>query len=92
MKAYAVVGIIFAVLSFVTFIVYVTDKVKAVNGRWRIPEKVLLCFSLLGGGVGGYLAMFVARHKTKKAYFHVVNVVGIAVQVLTIILFAIFVK
>ena len=92
MRTYAIVGIIFAVLSFVTFVFYITDKVKAVNGKWRIPEKVLLSLSLFGGGVGGYLAMFAARHKTKKTYFHIVNVFGIFLQILTIVLLARFVK
>lgn len=92
MRTYAIVGIIFAILSFVTFVFYVVDKIKAVNGRWRIPEKVLLSLSFLGGGAGGYLAMFASRHKTKKVYFHVVNVLGIALQVSIIILLAIYVK
>lgn len=92
MKAYAVVGILFAVLSFITFVFYVADKIKAVNGKWRIPERVLLCLSFFGGGVGGYLAMFAVRHKTKKTYFHVVNVLGIAMQIAIIISLAVFVK
>ncbi|MBE7085635.1 MAG: DUF1294 domain-containing protein [Clostridiales bacterium] len=73
--------IYFSVASVLTFITYVVDKVKAVNGAWRVPEKVLLGLSLLGGAVGGYLAMQIARHKTKHWYFHVLNFVGIVWQV-----------
>lgn len=92
MKPYIVASIIFAVLSFVTFVAYVSDKVKAINGKRRIPEKVLLSLSLFGGGVGGYIAMFSVRHKTRKAYFHVVNILGIVFQITLIAILAIFVK
>lgn len=72
---------IFGIMSLVAFILYVADKSYAVHGKTRIPEKVLLAFSFFGGGIGGYLAMFIARHKTKKWYFHVVNVLGIILQI-----------
>lgn len=69
-----------ACLSLVTFFVYFADKKKARKGEWRIPESTLLVLSLLGGSCGGYLAMFLARHKTKKWYFHLVNLIGIIWQ------------
>ena len=71
----------FGVLSFVTLIIYVVDKVKAVRGGWRISEKTLLFCSFLGGAVGGYLAMYLARHKVRKWYFHAVNILGLLWQV-----------
>ena len=69
------------VLSLITFFVYVTDKKKAQKGAWRVPEATLLLLSFIGGGAGGYLAMHLARHKTKKWYFHLVNIIGIIWQV-----------
>lgn len=69
-----------ALLSLVAFFVYFADKRKARKGEWRIPESMLLSLSLLGGGCGGYLAMFLARHKTRKWYFHLVNLIGIIWQ------------
>lgn len=92
MKPYAIAIIIFAVISFVTFITYIVDKVKAVNGKWRIPEKILLSMSFLGGGIGGYIAMFLAKHKTRKTYFHIVNILGICLQVGIIVSVAVLVK
>ena len=68
------------VLSLATFFVYVTDKKKAQKGAWRVPEATLLLLSFIGGGAGGYLAMHLARHKTKKWYFHLVNIIGILWQ------------
>lgn len=67
-------------VSLVAFFAYVIDKEKAKRGAWRIPEKVLLTLSFIGGAVGGYAAMNLVRHKTQKWYFHFVNVIGLAWQ------------
>ncbi len=69
------------VCSLITFILYAVDKSRAKRGEWRISEATLLSFSLLGGGVGGYLAMHAVRHKTKKWYFHAINLLGIVWQI-----------
>ena len=74
-------GICLIVISLITFVFYAIDKAKAKKGAWRTPEKVLLGLSFFGGGVGGYAAMFLFRHKTKHWYFHVVNLLGIAWQI-----------
>lgn len=67
-------------VSIVAFLAYAIDKNKAKRGAWRVPEKVLLTLSLIGGAAGGYLAMHTVRHKTRKWYFHAVNVIGLAWQ------------
>ena len=72
---------VLAFVSFLTYIVYGIDKRRAVEGKWRIPEKVLLSMSFLGGAVGGYLAMKTLRHKTKHWYFYAINILGLAWQV-----------
>ncbi len=58
-------------INVVTFIIYGVDKRKAQKDRWRIPEKVLFLFPLLGGSIGGILGMQVFRHKTKHWYFRI---------------------
>lgn len=45
------------------------DKAKAGRGRWRISEKTLFLFALLGGALGGTLGMMVFHHKTRKWTF-----------------------
>ena len=45
------------------------DKQKAKKGKWRIPEKTLFLFALLGGSIGTNLGMQLFRHKTKHWYF-----------------------
>ena len=69
-----------AAISLVAFIVYAADKSRAKRNVWRIPEKVLLGLSFFGGAAGGYAAMFFCRHKTKKWYFHAVNLLGLGWQ------------
>lgn len=77
---FKVYAIYVAVLSLVTFFVYLSDKNRAQKGEWRISEAKLLALSFLGGGCGGYLAMLLARHKTRKWYFHFVHLIGIIWQ------------
>ena len=77
---FTIYAIYVAALSLVAFFVYFADKKKAQKGEWRIPEATLLTLCFLGGGCGGYLAMFLARHKTRKWYFHFVHFIGILWQ------------
>ncbi len=70
----------------VTFVLYGIDKRRAKRNAWRIPEKVLLGSSLLGGAVGGLLAMQLLRHKTKHWYFYFTNVLGILLHIIVFFL------
>lgn len=45
------------------------DKGRAKRGAWRIPEKTLFGFCLLGGCPGVYGMMRLARHKTRHRRF-----------------------
>ena len=51
------------------FILMGADKRKAVQHKWRIPEKSLFLIALAGGSVGVLLGMVVFRHKTKHLSF-----------------------
>ena len=55
--------------SAIDFALMGVDKWKARRGAWRIPESTLWLFALLGGALGGTLAMQVFRHKTRHWYF-----------------------
>ena len=74
-------------MSVIAFVAYAVDKNKARKGAWRIPEKVLLSLSFFGGAIGGYLAMHTVRHKTKKWYFHLVNLLGLIWQIVLLVYF-----
>ncbi len=77
-KEYA---LLMAVVSLITFIVYGTDKKRAIQRKRRVPEKLLLGLSFFMGAVGGLVAMQLFRHKTRHWYFYFVNFVGIIWQV-----------
>ena len=47
------------------------DKHRAKTGAWRIPERRLFLFALLGGGPGGFLGMLAFRHKTRHLTFRI---------------------
>ena len=55
--------------SLIDFALMGLDKRKARREDWRIPERVLRAFALVGGGVGGFLGMRCFRHKTGHWYF-----------------------
>ena len=78
---------IFGAISLIAFFLYLIDKIKAKLDAWRTPEKVLLSFSLLGGAVGGFLAMLLFRHKTRHWYFILLNAVGLVWQLGLLLVF-----
>ena len=63
-----------------------TDKCKAQKGLWRIPEKLLLLLSVLGGSLGVLMGMQMFHHKTKKVKFTIGIPLILAVQIIAIIL------
>jgi uncharacterized membrane protein YsdA (DUF1294 family) len=66
MEIYSQLLLIYLVLiNLVSIIVTISDKVKAIKRKWRIPESTLLLLSALGGSVSMYITMLIIRHKTK---------------------------
>lgn len=61
--------IYFIAINIIGFLAMLIDKKKAERGSWRIPEKTLFIFTLLGGGIGTISGMYLFRHKTKKLKF-----------------------
>ena len=57
------------IINLIGFFVMLIDKRKAKKGAWRISEQALFYITLLGGGFGTILGMYVFRHKTKKLRF-----------------------
>ena len=57
------------IINLITFGVFALDKKKAKKKQWRIPESTLLLLSLIGGSLGGLLAMKIVKHKTQKIKF-----------------------
>ena len=58
-----------SIINAISFVLMLVDKIKAKHQRWRIPEKVLLGVSFIGGSLGGVIGMHLFRHKTKHLRF-----------------------
>lgn len=80
---------ILVIINLVTFVIYASDKIKAVNHTWRISERILLRISIFGP-FGAYLGMKIFRHKVKKPKFYVLVPLFLLIQI-TIILIIIWI-
>lgn len=58
--------------NIVTFIIYGMDKLQAIRKKERIPERLLLILSVIGGCYGSFLGMVIFHHKIRKRKFKVV--------------------
>ena len=74
MQVFKVLFVLYSAMSFITMLFYFIDKQKAIRGRWRIRESVLLSLPWLMGSLGGIIGMYVFRHKTKHWYFKLNNI------------------
>ena len=68
------------------FVLMLSDKRKAVKGRWRIPERTLIGAAVLGGSIGCLLGMNLFRHKTQHPKFAVGIPVIFAIQIVITVL------
>ena len=68
-----------------TFVAFAVDKVNAAEHRSRIRIVTLLGLAFIGGSLGGLLAMYLLRHKTKKDYFTVGIPLIIVTQIVVLI-------
>ena len=78
------VGLVYiAIMSLISIIVCIYDKKISKKNKveLRIPEKVLLILSALGGSVAMLITMLLTRHKTKHFKFMVGIPVIIILQV-----------
>ena len=74
--------LLFAIpLTSINFLLFGYDKFQAKRNGWRIPERVLLGLTILGGGIGGLAGMLVFRHKTRKNVFWLAAIVGIGLLI-----------
>lgn len=56
-------------INILGFMLCSLDKYKAMCHKWRVPERVLLSISLLGGCFGVLVSMILFRHKIRKKKF-----------------------
>ncbi len=77
-------------MSVTAFALMGADKRRAKKKQWRIPEKLLFLFVILGGGIGGIAGMYLFRHKTKHWYFVIGFPVIFAVELAAVIYLYVF--
>lgn len=65
----------------ISFILYYIDKKNAIKHKYRIPEKVLILFSIIGGSFGCTLGMNILHHKTKHTKFIIINYLFLGILV-----------
>lgn len=56
-------------MNLLTFIIFGMDKTTAIKHQRRVKERTLLFLSGIGGWTGGWMAMFLFRHKIKDYGF-----------------------
>lgn len=76
-------------VNVLTFIVFGIDKYKAVRHRFRISVKTLFALVMIGGSLGGLLAMYIFRHKIRKLSF-VAGIPLILIVQASLLLFILF--
>ncbi len=59
------------IINLITCILYGVDKLKAMAGGRRTPEKVLLGWTFVGGSLGALIGMQLFRHKTRHLKFQI---------------------
>ena len=62
-------SVLWLAVNVISFALFGADKRRARKERWRIPEKTLFAFALLGGCTGAILGMKVFHHKTRHKRF-----------------------
>ncbi|MBE9208881.1 cold shock and DUF1294 domain-containing protein [Nostoc sp. LEGE 06077] len=63
---YPIPLILYPVMSVITFLLYVDDKSRAKQKRWRVSESTLHLYEFMGGWLGGFVAQGKLHHKSSK--------------------------
>lgn len=80
-----IVNIYIVIINIISFIMYFIDKRLAIKHKYRIPEKVLILFSIFGGSLGSLLSMSLFHHKTKHLKFIITNLLSLCVWMYIIV-------
>ena len=79
-EAWPLLALYYLCLNLFSFAAMAWDKSLAKSRRQRIPERALLLLDLLGGSLGGMIAMYLFRHKTLHLKFRVLPAVFLGAQ------------
>ena len=88
--AVPVVLVLLVITNLISFLMMWHDKRCARKGKWRVPEATLFIACACFGGIGGVLGMNLLRHKTKHWYFKLFFPLMMVVQIVLLILGAVY--
>ncbi len=71
-------------INCVTCLLYFLDKRAARRNGWRVPERTLHAFMLIGGTLGAIVGQKLFRHKTKKKSFRTMYWLIFVIQLVVI--------
>jgi len=57
------------IVNIICLWLFFVDKKRAQSGRYRIRERDLFLWALVGGAPGGWLGMYLFHHKTRHFKF-----------------------
>ncbi len=73
-------------INALSFLLMLSDKVRAKKKARRIPEATLLWIAALGGSLGATAGMYHCRHKTRKPKFSIGLPVMTALHILLLLI------
>jgi hypothetical protein len=86
---FRILTVYLVIVNIAAFIMYYTDKKKAVKHRWRISEAALIGIAAVGGSIGAFAAMKIFRHKTRHPKFYITIPVLMAIYIAAFIFAAV---
>jgi len=90
-KELALLVIIYYVsINITTFVMFYIDKLAAIKGFIRIPEKNLHYLEFLGGSFASHYAQKKIRHKNKKESFNNLSIVALFFHITIIVIMIMF--
>lgn len=76
-----IIVIYMVIMSIIGFASMGIDKKRAINKKWRTPEKTLFIIAFLGGAAGSVLGMRIFKHKTKHMKFVILMPLFLVLQI-----------
>ena len=70
-ELWQMLGLYLLAANLAAFVLMGLDKRRARRGSWRLSERALFLFPVLGGALGGLLGMRAFHHKTRHKKFTV---------------------
>ena len=71
MFARIILIVYFLFVNFLGIASMASDKIRAMEHRFRIPESVLITLAVIGGSIGSVAGMILFHHKIRKAKFRI---------------------